>query len=168
MAVKSSKLNPLRTKHNIEITIDDTPFKLVFKPVNKHIQEKLDALKDKNVEQYENLDSKRAELKEIKDLKAVNDELLKVEKLENRAEILFENKSYISQISSLEKDIKNIDKTLEDVNTAVETYYKTAFEECITGEDKVKFQNAIDEAGISYIVVNSYISEAVRESQEKK
>ena len=163
-----NKLTPLKTKHDIEITIDAASYKLVFKPINKHVQEKLDSFKDKSVERYEDIDSKRTNLKEMKELKPVNDELLKIDDLNNKAEILMENKKYIIGISSLEKEIRDINKTLEDVNTAIETYYKTVFDECISGEDKIKFQNTIEEMGISYAVINTYVNEAVRVSAEKK
>ena len=168
------KLNPLRTKHEIEVELDSTPYKLTFKPVNKHILEKLDSVKNTNKEQYETSDAKRLELKETRDLKIVNDELLSTFgsdggiALSVKTSLLLENKAWVKQISSLEKEIKELDKDLQDVNIAVEDYYKQMFNECVSGEDRVKFQKAIDDAGISYSVVNIYLSEAVRTAQEKK
>ncbi|PZP12164.1 MAG: hypothetical protein DI602_10110 [Aliarcobacter butzleri] len=168
------KLNPLKTKHDIEVELDDVSYKLVFKPINKHTQEKLDKTKNESKEQYETVDSKKVELKEYKDLKSVNDDLLKTFgavggiTLEQKTSILIENKEYVIKISSLEKQIRNIEKDLTDVNVAVENYYKQFFEESIEGTDKVKFQKAIDDAGISYAVINVYIIEALKESQEKK
>ena len=47
-------------------------------------------------------------------------------------------------------------------------YYKKFFEESISGKDKVKFQKAVDDAGISYTIIRAYILEAVEESVEKK
>ena len=64
--------------------------------------------------------------------------------------------------------IKNLDKDLKDVNVSVENYYKEMLESCITGEDKIKFFKAVDDAGISYTLVNAYVTEAVRAAQEKK
>lgn len=162
------KLTPLRTKFDIELQIDNEVFKLVFKPVNIPTKKKLDSLRDQSIEEYECIDSKRAALKELKELKAVNDELLKVENLDNKTEILIENKKYIKDISSLEKEIRDVEKTLEDFNSKSEVFYKTVFEECISGEDKVKLQKTIEDMGISYLSINSHINEAVRVSQEKK
>lgn len=168
------KLNPLKTKHDIEMQIDDIFFKVTFKPVNKHIQEKLNRTRELNKEQYETIDAKRFELKEFKDFKSVNDEILStfgtdggIDSKEKTA-ILLENKDYIKKISSLEKEIRELDKDLEDVNILIEDYYKQMFEECIFGEDKVKFQKAIDDAGLSYSLVNIHINESVRAAQEKK
>ena len=42
------------------------------------------------------------------------------------------------------------------------------FDECISGADKVKFQKAIEDAGLSYSLVNIHVHEAVRVAQEKK
>ena len=173
-----NKLNPLKTKHDIDMELDGLPYKLIFKPVNKHIQEKLNSVKNENKKEYEESDSKRFELKGYLNLKSLNDELLStftVDEnvkggitLEQKTAILLENKEYISKISDLEKEIKELDNDLEDVNVLVEAYYKQMFEECVSGEDKVKFQKAIDDAGLSYSLVNIYLNEAVRATQEKK
>lgn len=168
------KLNPLRTKFDIEIEVDGIVYKIVFKPVNKVIQEKLNLSKDQTRSQYEDVDNKRAELKEIKDLKAVNDEILKTHgetggiSTEQKTSILLENKDYVLRISLLEKEIKKIDNEVLDVNSAIENYYKEMFEECVSGEDRVKLQKTIEDNGISYSVIIVYINEALRESQEKK
>lgn len=168
------KLNPLRTKHDIDIVLDDTTYKVTFQLVNKHIQEKLNTTKEKNKEQYEDVDSKRFELKEYLNLKSLNDDLISTFgaeggiSLKQKTEILLENKKYLEKISSLEKDIKKLNEDLQDVNEAIENYYKQMFEECISGEDKVKFQKAIDDAGLSYSLINIHVHEAVRVTQEKK
>lgn len=172
------KLNPLKTKHDIDMELDGTPYKLIFKPVNKHIQEKLNSARDANKKQYEESDSKRFELQGYLNLKALNDELLAtftVDEnvkggitLEQKTATLLENKGLVEKISTLEKEIKELDKDLEDVNIVVESYYKQKFEECVSGEDKVKFQKAIDDAGLSYSLVDIYLNEAVRAAQEKK
>lgn len=168
------KLNPLKTKHDIDMELDEVIYKVTFKPVNKHIQEKLNATREKNKDQYEEIDSKRFELKGYLNLKALNDDLISTFGteggilLKDKTAILLENKDYIQKISSLEKDIKTLDKDLEDVNEAIENYYKEMFEECISGEDKVKFQKAIEDAGLSYSLVNIHVHEAVRAAQEKK
>lgn len=168
------KLNPLRTKFDITIEVDDEPYDLVFKPVNKIIKEKLDLDLNATKAQYEDIDSKRVELKEILELKSVNDDLLKTHgedggiKTEHRTAILLENKDYVTRISLLEKDIANLDKQVLDVNSAVEVHFKKMFEECVSGKDKLKLQKIIDENGIAYSVVNVYLNRAVREIQEKK
>lgn len=163
------KLTPLRTKFDIEIQIDDdNSYKLVFKPVNKKTRETLDSLIDEGAKEYEDVDSKRAKLKELIELKDVNTELLKVPNLDNRTEILMENKKYITEISSLEKEIRDIDKTSEKMNTKTENFYKTLLDECLSGEDKVKFFKAIEDMGLSYIVVNAHVNKAVVAAQEKK
>ena len=170
----NNKLNPLKTKHDIDMELDEVIYKVTFKPVNKHIQEKLNATREKNKEQYEEIDSKRFELKEYLNLKALNDDLVSTFGteggilLKDKTAILLENKEYIQKIASLEKDIKTLDKDLQDVNEAIENYYKEMFEECISGEDKVKFQKAIEDAGLSYSLVNIHVHEAVRVAQEKK
>ncbi len=170
----NDKLNPLRTKHDIDMELDDVIYKVTYKPVNKHIQEKLNTTREANKEQYEEIDSKRFELKGYLNLKALNDDLISTFgteggiSLKDKTEILLENKDYIQKISSLEKEIKKLDKALEDVNEAIEKYYKQMFEECISGEDKVKFQKAIDDAGLSYSLINIHVHEAVRVAQEKK
>ncbi len=163
------KLTPLRTKFDIEIQIDDdNSYKLVFKPVNKKTKEMLDSLIDEGIKEYEDVDSKRAKLKELIELKDVNTELLKVPNLDNRTDILMENKKYITEISSLEKEIRDIDKTSEKMNTKTENFYKTLLDECLSGEDKVKFFKAIEDMGLSYIVVNAHVNKAVVAAQEKK
>ena len=168
------KLNPLRTKFDLVIEVDGSEYKLTFKPVNKIIQEKLDKNRNESKAQYETVDDKRNQLKEIKELKAVNDDLLKTHgedggiSTKQKTTILLENKKYVSDISSLEKDITSLEKEVLDVNSAVEQYYKEMFEECVTGEDKVKLQKTIDENGLSYSVIIIYINESLRLSQEKK
>ena len=168
------KLNPLRTKFELSIDIDGTEYKLTFKPVNKIIQEKLDKKRNESKAQYETVDDKRNELKEIKEQKAVNDDLLKTHgeiggiSTEQKTSILLENKGYIKSISSLEKEIISLEKDVLDVNSAVEQYYKEMFEECVAGDDRIKLQKTIEENGLSYSVVIIYINESLRLSQEKK
>lgn len=174
MTKKIDKLNPLKTKHEIEVEIDSISYKLTFKPINIHIQKKLDDNRKTNKEQYEAVDAKRLELKEIKDLKTVNDDLLSTFgevggiTLEHKTALLMENKEWVTKVISLEKEIKELDKNLKDINDSIEDYYKKMFEECVSGEDRVKFQKDVDEAGISYSVINIYLNEAVRAAQEKK
>lgn len=178
MTKKTEKLNPLRTNFDIDLELDKVPYKLTFKLVNKQIKEKLDSLLEENKKEFEESDSKRFELKEYFDLRRVNDELLTTYTtdedvkggitLEQRTALLIENKEHITTINSLEKEIKILDKDLKDVNVNVENYYKEMLESCVTGEDKVKFFKAVDEAGISYTLVNVHINEAVRAAQEKK
>ena len=169
-----SKLNPLKTKHDIEVDLDGVVYKLTFSPLNKHTQEKLDAFRKDAKEQYVTVDSKNAELKEYKEIKAVNENLLQTFgeaggiALEQKTAILIENKEYVKKINSLEKEIEILKKDLEDINVSVENYYKKFFEESISGKDKVKFQKAVDDAGISYSIIRAYILEAVEESVEKK
>jgi seryl-tRNA synthetase len=181
MAKDKNKLNPLKTSFEVEVAVDGVNHKLVFKPVNKIIQEKLNSNRNQSKAQYEDVDSKRAELKEIKELKAINDEILttyigsgadKENKdgisLKQRTTILMENKDFITKISSLEKEIKKLQEEVLDVNSAIENFYKQMFEECVSGEDRVKLQKTIEENGISYNVIITYIDEAMREAQEKK
>ncbi len=178
MTKKTKTLNPLRTSFDIDMELDEVPYKLTFKLVNKQIKEKLDSLLDENKKEFEESDTKRFMLKEYMDLKRVNDELLATYTtdedvkggitLEQRTSLLLENKGYVKSINSLEKEIKNLDKDLKDVNVSVENYYKEMLESCITGEDKIKFFKAVDDAGISYTLVNAYVTEAVRAAQEKK
>ena len=168
------KLNPLRTKFNITIEIDDIYYKVTFKPVNKIIQEKLNLGRDESKAQYEDVDNKRLELKETKELKFLNDEILKTHgeiggiSTEQKTEILLENRKYISKISSLEKLIAKKEKEVLDINSAIENYYKQMFDECVSGEDRVKLQKLIEDEGIAYSVISVYLNEAVREIQEKK
>lgn len=176
MTKNKNKLNPLRTKFDFDLELDEVPYKLTFNLVNKTIKEKLDLLLDANKKEFEESDGKRFELKEYLDLKRVNDELLATYTtdvkggitLEQRTSLLLENKGYVKSINSLEKEIKNLDKDLKDVNVSVENYYKEMLKLCITGEDKMKFFKAVDDAGISYSLVNAYVTEAVRAAQEKK
>ena len=94
-----SKLSPLKTKHDIEVDLDGVVYKLTFSPLNKHTQEKLDAFRKDAKEQYVTVDSKNAELKEYKEIKAVNESLLQTFgeaggiALEQKTAILIENKS---------------------------------------------------------------------------
>ena len=168
------KLNPLRTKFDLTIEVDGSEYKLTFKPVNKIIQEKLDKNRNESKAQYETVDDKRNQLKEIKELKAVNDEILKTHgeiggiSTEQKTEILLENRKYISKISSLEKLIAKKEKEVLDINSAIENYYKQMFDECVSGEDRVKLQKLIEDEGIAYSVISVYLNEAVREIQEKK
>lgn len=168
------KLNPLRTKFDVILEIDDLEYKVVFKPVNQNIQKKLNKGREKNKAQYEDIDSKRVQLKEIRELKSVNDEILKTHgeiggiKTEQKTSILLENKNYVSQISALEKEIKELEKGSLDLDAAVEQYYKEMFNECVTGGDKTKLQKKIEDDGISYSVISVYLNDAMRVSQEKK
>lgn len=170
----STKLNPLRTSFPIELQIDDITYKLNFKPVNKQIKEKLDGLLNENKEQHEESDSKRAELKEYISFKTLNEELLSTYSesdgidLKQKRALLLENKNYLEKIATLEKELKKLERNLEDVNVAVETYYKEMLDSCISGEQKVSFFNLIDESGLSYALVNIYVNQAVRDAQEKK
>lgn len=172
------KLTPLKTKHDIDIELDDVIYKVTFKPVNKQIQEKLNTTREKYKNEYEEIDAKRFELKDYLNLKVLNDELLATYttdkevkggiNLEQKTATLLENKDLVKKISSLEKEIKKLNKDLEDVNVTSEAYYKQMFDECISGNDKVKFQKAIDDAGLSYSLINIHVHEAVRAAQEKK
>ena len=63
MAKDKNKLNPLKTSFNIDLELDEVPYKLTFKLVNKQIKEKLDSLLEKNKKEFEESDSKRFKLK---------------------------------------------------------------------------------------------------------
>lgn len=178
MKKDKNKINPLKTSFDFDLELDEVPYKLTFKLVNKQIKEKLDSLLDENKKEFEESDTKRFELKEYMDLKLVNDELLATYTidedvkggitLEQRTALLIENKAHIKSINSLEKEIKNLDKDLKNVNVSIENYYKEMLESCVIGEDKVKFFKVIEEAGISYALVNMHINKAVSIAQEKK
>ncbi len=172
------KLNPLRTSFEIDLELDKVIYKLTFNLVNKKIKEELDSLLNENKKEFKESDEKRFALKEYKDLKRVNDDLLETYTtdenlkggitLEQKTALLIENKENIQQINSLEKEIKELDKDLQDVNNSVENYYKKMLESCVSGDDKVKFFKAVEETGISYTLVNVHINAAVSEVQEKK
>ncbi|WP_026804682.1 hypothetical protein [Aliarcobacter lanthieri] len=163
-----SKLNPLRTKHDLSLMIDDITYKFTYKSVNKQTQIELDNFKNENSLTYETIDSKRAELKDLKEIKALNEEIVKDTNLIDKAKIFFEQKELVKKISALEEELKNIDKDIKDIDAVVEEYYKKQFELCVIGDGKIDFQKAIEDAGISYAVINIYIQEALKEAVEKK
>ncbi|OCL99518.1 hypothetical protein AAX29_00559 [Aliarcobacter thereius] len=163
-----SKLNPLKTKHDLKIVIDDKSYNITYKAMNKHIMAELDDYRETSSLKYQNVDAKRLELKEALEYKKLNEEILKDVELKNRSSILLEQKELIKNIFILEKEIKELEKDLENINDAVEEYSKKQFELTITGEAKVELEKSIQSAGISYTVINSYILNALQESIEKK
>ena len=110
---------------------------------------------------YQNVDEKRLELKEALEYKKLNEEILKDVDLKNRSSILLEQKELVKNIFILEKE-------LESINDAIEDYSKKQFELTVTGESKVELVKAIENAGISYSVINNYIVNALQEAIEKK
>lgn len=162
------KLNPLRTKHELSVFIDDVEHKFTYTAVNKQIQETLEKFKEEQKLSYENFDNKRAELKGLYETKSLNEEILKESSLLERAKILFEQKNLVSKISTLEKEIRESGNIQNQLENDIEEYFKRKFELCVVGDGKVSFQKAIDDAGISYTVIDAYISESLRNSVEKK
>ncbi|MFY4765187.1 hypothetical protein ACOTWG_10810, partial [Aliarcobacter butzleri] len=69
------KLNPLRTKHELSVFIDDVEHKFTYTAVNKQIQEALEEFKEEQKLSYENFDNKRAELKGLYETKSLNEEI---------------------------------------------------------------------------------------------
>ncbi|HAC70120.1 MAG TPA: hypothetical protein DCF41_00195 [Arcobacter skirrowii] len=163
-----SKLNPLKTKHDLQIVIDDKPYNITYKAMNKHIMAELDEHRNTSSLKYQCVDSKRLELKEALEYKKLNEEILKDVDLKNRSSILLEQKELVKNIFILEKEIKEFEKELESINDAIEDYSKKQFELTVTGEGKVELVKAIENAGISYSVINSYIVNALQEAIEKK
>lgn len=163
-----SKLNPLKTKHDITVYVDDKPYPIIYKALNKKIQEELEEFKEKQIASYEKYDEKRAELRELIEIKNLNSEIVKDTNLLDKAKIFFEQKEIVKQVSFLEKEIKELGNIQKQLEQDVEEYYKKQFELCVVGEGKTAFQKAIDEAGISYSIVNIHINEALKESVEKK
>ncbi|OCL85745.1 hypothetical protein AAX26_01812 [Aliarcobacter thereius] len=163
-----SKLNPLKTKHDLELEIDGVLYKFTYKSLNKHIQQELDEFKNKNTLKYELIDEKRAELKELKELKALNAEIIKDTNLLDKAKIFFEQKELVKKINILEKELKTIEKDYEKIDEVVEEYYKKQFDLCVVGTGKVALVKAIEDAGISYAIATVYITEALKVAVEKK
>lgn len=169
-----TNINPLKTSFDLTLTIDDTDFKIVFKPINKHTQKKLDELKEESKLKYEDIDNKRLELKEYKDLMASNSELINTFgenggiTLEDKTKFLLENKEYLKAINSLEKELLRLEQTIPSIDDELENYSKQLFNETVVGEDKLKLIKAIDDIGISYFRINSHIDGLVKETIEKK
>lgn len=164
----NNKLNPLRTKHETSLEIDDIAYKFTYKALNKEIQADLDNFKNENITKYETVDEKRFELKQLKEIKTLNEEIVKDTTFLDKAKIFFEQKELVKKISTLEKEIKNLEKDLKNIDDVLEEYHKKQFDLCVTGEGKVPLQKAIEDAGISYIVANIHIAEALKEAVEKK
>ncbi|RBQ28416.1 hypothetical protein [Aliarcobacter vitoriensis] len=164
----NNKLNPLKTKHDLTLVIDDVSYKFTYKPVNIQTQSELDDFKNKNSLEYEKIDEKRAELKDLKEMKALNEEIVKDVNLIDKAKIFFEQKELLKKISALEKELKELEKDIKNIDDVVEEYYQKQFELCVIGDGKVALQNAIEDAGISYAVINVYLQEALKEAVEKK
>lgn len=164
----SDKLNPLKTKHELVVSIDEVDYKFTFKPLNKKDQKELDAFRDSQTANYELFDEKRAEQRELLEIKSLNEEILKDVSFIEKAKILFEQKSLVSKISTLEKEIKALSAIHTQLEADIEEYYKKYFDLCVVGTGKVAFEKAINDAGISYAVINRYINEALKEAVEKK
>lgn len=162
------KLNPLRTKHELSVFIDDVEYKFTYTAVNKQIQQTLEKFKEEQKQAYENVDNKRAELKDLYETKSLNEEILKDSSFLERVKILIEQKTLISKISTLEKEIRELGNLQNQLENDLEEYFKRKFELCVVGDGKVSFQKAIDDAGISYAVIDAYINESLRNSVEKK
>lgn len=158
----------LRTKYDLEVQIDDTVYKFIFKPVNKKIEEELNLLRNESVKNFEATDEKRAELRDLKELKILNEEILKDENYTSKASVYKEQKELILKISNLEKELKSLGDDREKVTKSLEEYYKKAFDLCVVGEGKVAFQKIIEDTGISYLVVNEHINKALNKAIEKK
>ncbi|WP_418180743.1 hypothetical protein ACNSOL_01350 [Aliarcobacter lanthieri] len=161
-------LNPLKTKHELVIAIDNLEYKITYKPLNKRIQAELDEFIEKQKETYESFDEKRAELKQQLEIKSLNEEIVKDVNLVDKAKIFFEQKEIVKKISILEKEIKDLGNVEKRLEKDLEDYYKKQFELCVVGDGKVAFQKAIDDAGISYSIINAHIGQALKEIIGKK
>ncbi len=89
-----SKLNPLKTKHELAVSIDDIEYPFTFKPLNTKDQKELDAFRISQRANYELYDEKRAEQKELLEIKSLNEEILKDDSFTEKAKILFEQNFY--------------------------------------------------------------------------
>ena len=161
-------LNPLRTKFEITIHIDETPYNVVVKAVNKDIQAKLSANLKENASKYEELDSKKYELKELNSLKQVEEQILKEGNVVEKSRVWFSHRDLISKISNLEKELRILEKNARNIHETVEEHYKELFNLCVAGEDKAKLELCINENGLSYETLYLHINELVRVAQEKK
>ena len=163
-----SKLNPLKTKHELTVSIDDIEYPFTFKPLNTKDQKELDAFRISQRANYELYDEKRAEQKELLEIKSLNEEILKDDSFTEKAKILFEQKNIVSKISILEKEIKSLSAVRDELESDIEEYYKRYFDLCVVGAGKIAFEKAINDSGISYSLISNYINEALREAVEKK
>jgi len=161
-------LNPLRTKHELSLVIDDVEYKFTYKSVNKKMQQQLDNLRKENISKFEIIDEKRAELNQLKELKALNDEITKDISLIERTKKLLEQKDLVKKIYALEKELKALEDNTISIDEAIEEIYKRYFDLCVVGDGKVVLEKAIEDLGISYTLINKYIDVALKKAIEKK
>lgn len=158
----------LRTKFNLEIKIDETNYEFVFSPINKTIEKELNSLQKESLKAFEKSDELKAEIIDLKEMKSLNDEILKDENYKNKSKIYDEQKELITNIRVKEKELKELGDDRERVAKSIEEYYKKAFELCVNGEGKVALEKAVEENGISYGALHSTISQALAKAMEKK
>lgn len=157
----------IKTKHDVTIEIDGDSFKVTVSEITKEIKKQLDANAKNRAAEFEELDNKTFELKELEEEYTLNKQILSSSE-NSDVELLKEQKAMNKRISSLKKDISELQKNLISVADAIEKNHEEAFDLCVKGENASSLKKKIDETGISYSLVYKSLRELVSKAIEKK
>lgn len=158
----------IKTQYDIEIQIDSENFSVTLKEPNPAQREELAELSKENVGLYEKRAELATTLKEKNGEFEINKELISCSSLVDKLTLLFEQKKINAEINKLKREIEQVDKSLKDASSVLDSLYAKRFDLLVSGAGKGALKKVVEEKGISYLLLFENFSKLAGEAKEKK
>ena len=159
----------IKTKHNIEIEIDENKHSIVVQENMSVAQkEQLDATRKEYENSYEERDGVQNELMDLEEEYGINGHILANGTKEEKSEVMFVQKKLFKKISKLRKKLKELNANVTDISKIFEEGFKNRFEVTVSGAGKESLKAEMEAKNISYQVLFAEITKKVQASNKKK
>lgn len=158
----------IKTRYNLTLEIDNESFNITLSEPNAAQKEEMTLLANESSAIYEKRALLQSELDEKIEEYELNKLLTKESGVIDKVKLLLEQKKLNKEIYALHKCIAEIDKSNTNINEALNTLYKKRFDLLVSGADKVKLKEAIENKGVEYRVLFGALGKLVIEAKEKK
>lgn len=165
----------IKTKYEIQFSIDDDKFDIVVREPNRGEKKELD-LKSQNaksiLDKMQSLADKETELNSellsVQNEIEINKEIIANAEIKDKITLLWENKKLNKRIGEIKSEIKNLgnsEKLLKDFDIALEESFKFKTSLLIENSEFIKF---INDNAISHKLVWEVLNQKIIKAQEKK
>lgn len=98
----------------------------------------------------------------------INKCILKDGNKDDKSQIFLEQKELNKQIPALKKEIETLSSNSDEIISELESMTKETLSKVLSGADKDKLFEAVEQKGISYIVLSEEIAKVTAEVVKKK